>query len=144
LENNFLIKPSTMSFRLHSRGFTLIELMITVAVIGILAAIAYPSYQGQIRKSQRADAQSTLMSMAGKQQQFLLDTRSYADTLAGLNFSVPTSVTKNYNVTIAATNSATAPATFTITATPTGGQAADTCAVLTLDQAGTKTPNTCW
>lgn len=128
----------------RSGGFTLIELMITVAVVGILAAIAYPSYQQQIQSSRRAEAQATLMDMAGKQQQFLLDTRAFADSVASLNFFVRSSVSTYYTITIAATNSTTAPPTFTITAAPSGSQVSDKCATLTIDQTGAKTPNTCW
>src|SRR5688500_9219375 len=69
-------------------GFTLIELIVAVAIIGILAAIAYPAYQQQIRKSRRAEAQSFLMAVAARQQQFLLDTRAYAATVAGIGVPV--------------------------------------------------------
>jgi type IV pilus assembly protein PilE len=120
------------------RGFTLIEVMIVVAVIGILAAIAYPSYQGQIRKSNRAAAQAVLMDAANKQQLYLTSQREYADTLAKLNVTPSTDVSRWYDITVVANNAATPP-TFTLTATPKAGtsQAAD--GELTLDNAGTKT-----
>jgi type IV pilus assembly protein PilE len=120
------------------RGFTLIEVMIVVAVIGILAAIAYPSYQSQIRKSNRAAAQAVLMDAANKQQLYLTSQREYADTLAKLNVTPSSDVSRWYDLTVAADNAATPP-TFTITATPKAGtsQAAD--GALTLDSAGTKT-----
>lgn len=120
------------------RGFTLIEVMIVVAVIGILAAIAYPSYQGQIRKSNRAAAQAVLMDAANKQQLYLTSQREYADTLAKLNVTPSTDVSRWYDITVVANNAATPP-TFTLTATPKAGtsQAAD--GALALDSAGTKT-----
>ncbi len=130
--------------KFKQRGFTLIELMITVAVIGILAAIAYPGYQGQIRKSRRAEAQATLMNVAGRQQQFLLDTRTYASSLSDLGVTVPSSVSPFYTITLSVTNSASVPSAFTATATPLGGQANDVCASLSIDQAGVKLPSTCW
>lgn len=125
-----------------NRGFTLIELMIAVAVVGILASIAYPSYVAQVSKGRRADAQAALMNIAVRQQQMLLDTRSYAATVAALNITLPVSVVQHYTVTITA-GTATVP-TFITTATPSGSQAADTCGALSLDQSGTKSPSSCW
>lgn len=118
-----------------SRGFTLIEIMIVVAVIGILAAIAFPSYQNQIRKSNRAAAQAVLMDAANKQQFYLSSQREYADTLAKLSITPPADVTRWYDVTVVADNAATPP-TFTFTATPKASQVPD--GDLTLDSAGNK------
>jgi type IV pilus assembly protein PilE len=125
------------------QGFTLIELMITVAIIGILASIAYPSYSQYVVKSNRAAAEGFITSVTSKQQQYLLDARVYATDMATLGYTsanIPTEVSKNYSVTLTADN--TAPPTYTVTATPIpgGSQASnDTkCGALTLDQAGTK------
>lgn len=120
-------------------GFTLIELMITVAVIGILTAIALPSYNSHLRKSRRADAQSALMNIASRQQQMLLDTRAYSNALTS---TVPANVAANYNVTITV-GTGVAP-TFTATAAPIGGQVADKCGSLSIDQTGAKLPAGCW
>jgi type IV pilus assembly protein PilE len=127
---------------IKSQGFTLIELMITVAIIGILAAVAYPSYLDQVRKARRAEAQAVLMNIAARQQQMLLDTRSYADTTSALNVTVPATVQKTYGVTITVGTGA-AP-TFTATAAPSGSQAADQCGTMSINQAGTKSPSSCW
>ena len=70
--------------RRRLRGFTLIELMIAVAVVAILAAIGYPSYTEHIRKSRRATAQAALMDLASRQQAYLLDRRAYAGFFGGL------------------------------------------------------------
>jgi type IV pilus assembly protein PilE len=125
-----------------NKGFTLIEAMITVAIVAILSAVAYPSYVEHVRKSHRADAQSFLMQVATRQQQTLLDTRGYAATLTAMNLTAPTSVSQNYTVAIAVGTSVVP--TFTVTATPTAKQAQDKCGVLTVDQTGAKSPANCW
>lgn len=121
------------------QGFTLIELMITVAVIGILAAVAYPQYTQYVIKGNRSAAEGFMLTVAGKQEQYLLDARMYATSVSALGVTVPTEVSKNYNITVTANNAATPP-TYTVSAAPAGAQATrDTrCATLTLDQTGAK------
>lgn len=111
----------------NERGFTLIELMIAVAVIGILAAIAYPSYQDSIRKSRRADAKATLLQAAQWMERFYTennryDPRSRAGTLTTTITAVPHPFqaapleggSKYYAITLAAITQNT----FTLNATP--------------------------
>jgi type IV pilus assembly protein PilE len=129
----------------QQRGFTLIELMIAVAIVGILAAVAYPSYVSHLSKQRRAEAQAVLLDIAGRQQQFLLDTRSYTDqaTLVARGLSIPTSVQTYYTVTITPETPTT---TFTATAQPIGSQASDACGTLSVTQAGVKSASStsCW
>nr|WP_274381183.1 type IV pilin protein [Pseudomonas cavernae] len=127
--------------RTEQRGFSLIELMIVIGIIGILAAIAYPNYQEYIIKSNRAAAQAQMMDIANRQQQFLLVNRTYATTEGQLNYALPSDLTGKYTVTVAANNAA-APPTFTITFTAAGTQLSD--GPLTLNSQGVKTPTAKW
>jgi len=135
------MKPneSTVMKSKKNRGFTLIELMITVAIIGILSAIAYPSYIQYIVRANRSAAQSFMFAVANKQEQYLLDARSYAASVSALNLTQPAELSGKYLVTTTAVNTDTPP-TYTVTATPQGSQASqDTkCATLTLSSAGAK------
>ncbi len=115
-----------------------------MAIIGILAAIAYPAYQQQIGKSRRAEAQSFLMAFAARQQQFLLDTRAYAATVSAVGVPVPAHVSSHYLLTLAVADGP--PPTYTLTASPVAAQAYETCGTLSINQAGAKTASTggCW
>lgn len=127
-------------FIFRSDGFTLIELMITVAIVAILAAVAYPSYQEHVRKGFRAAAQEHLMDIAHRQQQYFIDNRSYAADLATLNMTTSADLANRYDIAIAL--AAGPPPTYQITATAKGPQAADVD--LGLNSAGEKTPVGKW
>lgn len=125
-----------------NKGFTLVELMVAVAILGILASIVLPSYQDYLRKGRRSAAQSVLMDVAQKQQQYLLDSRSYASDLSALNITVPSDVSKYYTITLTAANGA--PPTFTATATPNSGTDQASDSTLTIDNTGKKAPADKW
>ncbi|HTN27453.1 MAG TPA: type IV pilin protein [Burkholderiales bacterium] len=123
-----------------ARGFTLIELMIVVAIIAILAAVAWPSYQNYVIRGNRAAAQAFMMTIATRQEQYLLTNRSYTTTIGagGLGLTAPNETSGRY--TFAVTNPTTS--SYTITATATGNQVSD--GDLTLSSDGTKTPTDKW
>lgn len=131
------------SLKAAQKGFTLIELMITVAIIGILAAIAMPNYTEHVKKGNRRAAQSQMMEIANLEQQFLLADRTYANktALVASGYALPAEVSNKYNYDITVDNAATPPS-FTITFTATDSQVSD--GDLTLNNAGVKTPVGKW
>jgi type IV pilus assembly protein PilE len=141
------------------RGYTLTELLVTMAVLAIIVAIAVPAYTTQMQKTRRADARNALLDIAGREERFLSVSNSYSavTTDVGYTGAWPQNVFNNYySVTVTVPDPAFVAAggvgpSFTITATPIGAQANDvTCGAFTLNQVGvqtvtgTGTAATCW
>jgi type IV pilus assembly protein PilE len=126
----------------HQIGFTLVELMVTVAIVGILASVAYPSYVQYVVKSNRAAVQSHLMDIAQQQPQYLIDNRAYAGSVSDLHLTTPDKVSSVYTITI--TPSAGPPPSYTATATPIVGGAQANDEALTINSSGAKTPAAKW
>ncbi len=133
--------------RARTRGVTLIELIIAVAVVAILAAIAFPSYQQQIQKTRRADGKAELMETAQQLERCYTRFSRYNDGNCGV--ALPFNSSEGYYVVSATAITASA---FTLDATPQGAQADDTrCGVLRLMSTGQQgsqgqstDANECW
>lgn len=134
-------------FRRRSGGFTLIELLIVVSVVGVLAAIAIPTYDNSVRKSRRGQAKADIVEAAQSMERFYSVNGSYAGkTLKQIHGAdqSPRTGPAQYSLSLVADAR-----TFTITATPStaSGQSKDACGTLTLDHKGAKTAakeEGCW
>jgi len=120
-----------------SYGFTLIELMIVVVIVGVLTLVAYPAYQDSTRKANRAEAKAYLLDAAQKEQLYFNDTRTYAASAAALNSTIPERVADNYAVIFEITT-IDPPQTFTITAAPIDGTQQEGDGDLTINSSGAK------
>jgi type IV pilus assembly protein PilE len=136
-----------MRTTLRTRGFTLIEMMIVVALIGIISAVAYPSYQGQMQRSRRASATACLSEMSNAMERAYTTTMQYPSTLPTLSCTADNSA--YYTISLVTASSSTT--TYVVQAVPTGPQVKDTkCNTLTLDNRGIKTASgtdtvaNCW
>lgn len=127
------------------KGFTLVELMITIAIIGILASVAYPSYTDFVTRSNRSEAQRELTKLAVLQEQLFSDARRYTADMKELGESDDPYVTESDNYSIDAT---LADGGFTLTATAQGNQATQdsVCLTISINDLGQKTATSdiCW
>ena len=123
--------------RNRTRGFTLLEVMIVVVIVGVLAAIALPAYQSQVRKSNRSAAQQFMQDVALREQQIMMDQRGYvpvtdtayfgnkpSDSNSGVGLAAPSSTTGKYTFVVTRDNTTTPPS-YAITATAVGSQDKD-------------------
>ncbi|HTR01530.1 MAG TPA: type IV pilin protein [Candidatus Acidoferrum sp.] len=125
-----------------NRGFTMIELLITMAIVGLLAAIAIPTYRQSVLKSNRADAKITLTRLATLEEKYYFRennyTANFTDIISGLTGTVTTTTSDKGYYSIALTTTGTT--AWTMVATATGNQLLDTdCKTFTLTNTGSKT-----
>jgi type IV pilus assembly protein PilE len=146
-----LVKKKLMA---KMKGFTLIEMMITVAIVGIIAAIAVPSYQSSVRKSNRAEAKTELTDVAQRLQRCYTLYAKFNDNACGVYQDLADDgyITRGgqyYKITLGVPAGGDSPqTTYRLTATaikaPQTQDTADGCNVLTLDHTGAKAPAACW
>jgi len=130
-------------------GFTLIELMIAVAIVGILAAIAIPSYTSYVQKARRTSAKTALLDLASREAKYYSTNNAYTNSMTNLGYAsagpiaVPDATSNYYNLSVAFFSGTTG---FIGTAARAGSQATDTCGSFTLDYLGVKGAGAtnCW
>ena len=132
-------------YRPHQAGFTLIEIMIVVAIVGILSSIAYPSYTEYVRKGHRASAKAALLQAAQWMERAATATGTYPAT-ASFPANLKTVEGDRYTVSV---NTANNGSSYTLTATPKGAQSGDKCGNFTLTNTGSRgvssgTVPDCW
>jgi len=134
--------PACARITRQTRGFTLIELMIAVAIVAIISAIAIPSYQNSIRKSRRPEAKSALLDLAARQERYYTLNGAYSDGVTvpnSLGYALPanlgTAAAPDYVLSVVTPNPGTGP-TFLLQALAQGDQQNDTCGTYTLDNLG--------
>jgi type IV pilus assembly protein PilE len=127
----------------RSKGFTLVELMIVVVIMGVLSAVIYPSYVEYVARGARGDALSGIMRVANLQEQYYLDHRSFETDMTKLGLAADPFIVDNklYQV-----DSTVVGGNYTVTATAVGIQASRdaVCKTISLTSAGAKTPSECW
>lgn len=134
------------TIRQHPQGFSLIEVLVVVSVLALLATIAYPAYQDQIRKTHRSEAKAALANAVARQEQFFLNNKTYTENLdaSGLHIS---STTKGglYAIQVATpTVNCPIDRCYLIEAQPQASQTEDQCGILAVTSEGVRTPAACW
>lgn len=151
-------RGALMYSKKKSDGFTLIELIVAVAIIGILTTVALPNYQRYVVRSNRVAAQAAMMDLANREQQYLLANRAYTNSLTTLGYVTPSEVSSKYsfsdtgNIALSQyldascavqTDTGTAPS-FVITFSPITGSSQASDGALYLSSTGVKCPANKW
>jgi len=123
---------------LRSRGFTAIEILIAVAVVAILVTVALPAYNNTLIRANRAAAQAYLLDLANRQEQYLLDARTYTTTVGEL-LAAPSTVAPYYTVAISVPSGSTIANAYLVTATPVSTSIQKNDGALSINQDGVKT-----
>ncbi|WP_114239463.1 type IV pilin protein [Dyella sp. C9] len=130
-----------------TRGFSLIELLVTVIILSVLAAIAIPSYWQYVTRGRRTDATRALQDVASREESYFFSNSAYTSSPTALGISSPTMYSPFYTVSVVSASTTA----YVAQAVPISTQAKDTaCATLSINQAGsqmttgTATPATCW
>lgn len=124
----------------HQPGFTLIELMVALALVALLASIALPSYTEMLQRTRRSEAREALSDFAARQESFFLNNKAYSTTISALGRNASTE-NGHYVISIPAAGTLT----YTLRATAQAPQNADTdCATMNVTSAGHRSPDNCW
>lgn len=127
---------------IQSKGFTLMELMMVLAIMGILTAIAYPAYQSSLQKARRVDAQTAILELAQYMERYYTNNGTYTGASLPYSASPKDAITKYYNLSLSAQTADS----YTLSGAPTGTQKTDSCGTLSFTNTGIKLPATsgCW
>jgi type IV pilus assembly protein PilE len=142
--NGNIFTTSTIT-KSQQKGFTLVELLIVVTIVGILAMIGIPSYQDSVRSGKRADAKGVLMGAANSMERYFTSNSNYTGAVEGSNGvadQAPETGAANYRIAV----NVDTPSSYILTATPVAGRGMDGDGNLTLSSTGARTwgANNCW
>ena len=139
-------KRPTAKLPQNMAGFTLVELIVAMVVMAIISSVAIASYRNFAMEGRRATALTALTDAASRQEQFFLNNKTYSGTVGSGGLNVTTTIDGGYYILSIATATTACPLNrcWQMSAAPVGNQAEDSCATLSVDSDGSKTPNGCW